>query len=32
MFAELTTDFKKGAFTALGVVAVILLLSLVMKR
>jgi hypothetical protein len=32
VFSELTTDFKKGAFTALGVVAVILLLSLVMKR
>jgi len=32
MFTELSTDFKKGAFTALGVIAVLMLLSLLVKR
>jgi hypothetical protein len=32
VFSELSTDFKKGAFTALGVIAVLLVLSLLMRR
>lgn len=32
MFAELSTDFKKGAFVTLGVVAMLLILSLIMRR
>jgi hypothetical protein len=32
MFAELSTDFKKGAFTALGVIAVILILSMLLGK
>ena len=32
MFTELSADFKKGAYTTLGVVAVIIVLSLLMRR
>lgn len=32
MFTELSADFKKGAFTTLGVVFVVFVVSMLLKR